>query len=433
MITTYEEALEYIHGTYAFGIKLGLENIGILLDYMDNPQDRLKFVHVAGTNGKGSTSNMISKVLQNAGYKVGLYISPYLEEFTERIQINGQQISRDDLAQVTNKVKEQTEKMMKDGHPHPSEFELVTAIGFQYFSEKDVDIVVLEVGMGGRFDATNIIKQSEVSIITTIGMDHLQYLGDTIKKIAFEKAGIIKPAGQVVLSPQSSEATQEIIRVCEERKATIYTPNLERLVLKENSLDGQKLHYKSTIWGDFDLTLSLLGEHQINNCVSALAALEILKTTGYNITISHIQNGMSSIVFPGRFEKLKDNPTIIIDGAHNEAGIDALVNTANIYVKRKVKLVLGILADKDFSSMVKKLSTIADEIYTVTPNNDRAMKSTDLAEFIKKTCPDMSVYPLSSIKEGAEIAKSAPEKDIFIFAGSLYMIGEARTHLLNNY
>ncbi|MFZ7132739.1 MAG: bifunctional folylpolyglutamate synthase/dihydrofolate synthase [Eubacteriales bacterium] len=429
---TYVEAIEFIHGTYTFGIKLGLDNIGKLLEIMGDPQDTLKFVHIAGTNGKGSTSNMISSVLQNAGYKVGLYISPYLEEFTERIQINGVQIPKERLADTTWKVKKNIEKIMQLGYPHPSEFEVVTAIGIQYFYDEMVDIVVLEVGMGGRFDATNIIQKSEVSVITSVGLDHVQYLGNTLQQIAYEKAGIIKNNGNVVLSPQSSEVTQEILKVCEVNKASVYIPNIDCITSLETSLTGQSLHYQSAEFGAFDFTLRLLGEHQIINCLTAIAVLEILVKNHYQISISAIQAGMKQVNFPGRFELLQTAPTIIIDGAHNEAGIDALISTIQKYLKKKVKIVLGILADKDFSTMIQKLSTITDEIYTVTPNNPRAMNAVQLADFIKEKCPALSVYPLSSIEESVALAKNATITDTFIFAGSLYMIGEARTYLKRN-
>lgn len=427
----YEEALAYIHGTYTFGIKLGLENITILLNYMENPHKKLKFVHLAGTNGKGSTSNMISNVLKHSGYKVGLYISPYLEEFTERIQINGNQIPKESLSKITEKVKKSTDKMISQGHPHPSEFEIVTAIGFQYFYEEKVDIVVLEVGMGGRFDATNVIDNSLLSIITSIGMDHTQYLGETLKEIAFEKAGIIKEKGNVILYPQSKVVTDEITKVCKKRNATLYSPSFEKIEVKESSLTGQTLNYLGgENFESFSFNLSLLGEHQVNNCSTALKALEILLKLGYNITIPAIKKGMSTIKFPGRFEILNINPTIIIDGAHNENGIESLVKTVKTYVGKKVNLILGILGDKDFAPMIRKLLPISDMIYTVTPNNPRAMDSKDLLFFIQTNHPDIKVKSLDTIKESAFIATQEIKDEVYIFVGSLYMIGDARTHLI---
>lgn len=426
----YDEALEFIHGTYAFGIKLGLDNIGKLLEYMDNPQDKLKYVHIAGTNGKGSTSNMISNVLKESGYRVGLFISPYLEEFTERIQINGVYISKEDLGRVSGIVKESIDKMLNDGYPHPSEFEVVTAIGLQYFYEEKVDMVALEVGMGGRFDATNIIKTPQVSIITSIAFDHMQYLGDTLEEITFEKAGIIKENGHVVLYPQGEQVEKQIREICLERNNKFYPANASILELKNASLTGQELFFKgSKNLEAFNFKLSLLGNHQILNCATALTALDVLKEKGYNISTHSIQRGMSTIRFPGRFELLKEAPTIFIDGAHNENGIDSLVNTVKTYLDKKVTLIFGVLADKDFNPMIDKLETICDKIYTVTPSNPRAMSSQELAEIIKKRHPEMEVTPLKTIKEGTDIALNGDVDDVFVFVGSLYMIGEARTLL----
>lgn len=426
----YNEALEFIHGTYAFGIKLGLDNIGKLLEYMDNPQDKLKYVHIAGTNGKGSTSNMISNVLKESGYRVGLFISPYLEEFTERIQINGTHISKEDLGRVAAMVKESIDKMMNDGYPHPSEFEVVTAIGLQYFYEKKVDIVALEVGMGGRFDATNVIKTPEVSIITSIAFDHMQYLGNTLEEITFEKAGIIKENGHVVLYPQGEQVEKQIREICVERNNEFHPANPNIIELKKTSLKGQELFFKgSKNLEAFDFKLSLLGKHQILNCTTALTALDVLKEKGYHISVDSIQRGMSTVKFPGRFELLQESPTILVDGAHNENGIDSLVNAVKTYLGNKVTLFFGVLSDKDYNPMIDKLRTISDKIYTVSPNNPRAMSSQELAEQIKKRSPEINVIPLKTIKEGVDIALNGSKEDVFIFVGSLYMIGEARTEL----
>lgn len=429
----YDETLEFIHGTYAFGIKLGLDNIGKLLEYMDNPQDKLKYVHIAGTNGKGSTSNMISNVLKESGYRVGLFISPYLEEFTERIQINGAHIPKEDLGRVATMVKESIDKMMKDGYPHPSEFEVVTAIGLQYFYEEKVDMVALEVGMGGRFDATNIIKTPEISIITSIAFDHMQYLGDTLEEITFEKAGIIKENGHVVLYPQGEQVEKQIREICMERNNKFYPVNPGIVELKKASLKGQELFFKgSKNLESFDFRLSLLGNHQILNCATALTTLDILKEKGYHISTESIQEGMSTVKFPGRFELLQETPAIFIDGAHNENGIDSLVNTVKTYLNKKVTLFFGVLADKDYNPMIDKLKMISDKVYTVSPNNPRAMSSQELAEQIKKRSPETNVIPLETIKEGVEIALKGHKDDVFIFAGSLYMIGEARTGLVSS-
>ncbi|HCX65717.1 MAG TPA: bifunctional folylpolyglutamate synthase/dihydrofolate synthase [Eubacteriaceae bacterium] len=427
----YEQALEYIHGSYQFGEKIGLENITKLLHYLDNPHKKVKCIHVAGTNGKGSTCNMISATLAKNGYKTGLYTSPYLEVFTERIQINGKQIPKKDLADTTETVKKAIDRMVLDGNPVPSEFEIVTAIGFQYFYQEKVDIVVLEVGMGGRFDATNVIDTPVLSIITTIAMDHVQYLGDTIEKIAFEKTGVIKKNIPVVVYPQAENVLQVIRNEAQKKNAPIIIPNKENVSVEKYDLFGQQIFYqkKDSPFQDLHFTLSLLGAHQSMNALVALTALEKLLEFGYRITRESIQAAMPSIQFPGRFEKLHENPTIFIDGAHNISGFLSLETTLKTYFDQKVDFVLGILEDKDYTAMVRILLPYARSISTVTPNNPRALPAKSLAENIEKTFDMKEVRAYDSIKTAALDALASEPDDVVIFVGSLYMIGEARTQV----
>lgn len=426
----YQQALEYIHGTSMFGIKLGLDNITLLLDYLGNPHKNLKCIHVAGTNGKGSTSHMISNVLINSGYKTGLYISPYLEEFTERIQIDGTKIRKEELAEITEKIKNAVSKMMKDGHPSPSEFELVTAIGFEYFNQKAVDIVVLEVGMGGRFDATNVITAPLVSVITSIGMDHTQYLGDTLEKIAFEKAGIIKPESTVVLYPQCEDVTEVIKEQAKKTNSICLFPNISDIILEDADLNGQVIFYakKASPFKDLKFSLTLLGDHQVLNCLTALTALEALVEKGYEISRDAVTESMSSIAFPGRFERISSNPLTIIDGAHNLNGFEALSKTLSRYMNKKIFVVIGILADKDYGPMLKEIAPYARKFFTVTPLNPRALPAEKLATYIISNF-NIEAEALDSIDSAAEIALNSPADDIYLFVGSLYMIGEARTSL----
>lgn len=426
----YQEALDFISSTYTFGIKLGLQNIGILLDLLDNPQEKMKHIHVAGTNGKGSTSHMIHYTLKESGYKTGLYISPFLEEFTERIQINGVKISKDRLAEVTQTVKNAIERMMEMGHPSPSEFEVVTAIGFQYFYEEKVEIVVLEVGMGGRLDATNVIKAPEVSVITTIAMDHTDYLGDTLEKIAYEKAGIIKKGCPVVLYPQQQSVLDVLIGECENKQASYRIPDFQWVTSIESNLSGQQLQYinPNSIFSPLTFKLPLLGAHQMSNSTVALAALEVLEERGYRITKETIQRGFGSLVFTGRFEKISESPLVIIDGAHNVSGFEALAKTLDQYLDQKLNVIIGILGDKDYSTMLRTILPYVKQFYTVTPDSDRALKADALAAFIKETF-DFPAIPLESTQEGARIALSMDPEEVTLFVGSLYMIGEARTAL----
>jgi dihydrofolate synthase/folylpolyglutamate synthase len=253
----YDEAMEYIHGTLKFGSKLGLHNIGMLLKLMGDPQKKLKFVHVAGTNGKGSTTAFISSILMEAGYRTGIYTSPFIQRFTERIRIGNDEISQEELADIATFVKTNVDKMLNMGENHPTEFELVTAIAFEYYCRQGCDIVVLEVGLGGRFDSTNIIDTPELAVITTISYDHMDKLGNTLPEIAFEKAGIIKPGGDVVLYGQSNEVEQVIEKACFERGATLYKSDFSDLVQHEFNIDGQIFSC-----GNYDkLKITLLGNH----------------------------------------------------------------------------------------------------------------------------------------------------------------------------
>lgn len=431
----YEQALEFIHGTYKFGEKIELKNITALLEELGNPQDKMKYVHVAGTNGKGSTCAMISNVLVNAGYKTGLYISPYLEKFTERIQLNNTPISEEDLIENTLEVKAAIERMLSKGLPHPSEFEVVTAIGFNYYAKQNVDIVVLEVGMGGRFDATNVIKTNEASVIVSLSFDHQAYLGNTLEEIAFEKAGIIKPDTDVcvyALNPQSTHDV--IIKRANELGARVHICNPDDIQMLSTGIDGQKVLYKKadSVLGVSELTLSLLGKHQLYNALNALNALEILKQKGWNITPEAVQKGLATVAFTGRFEILNRQPVILIDGGHNIDGITAFTNNIKMYfADKKVVLFYGMLSDKQVDESLDLLTSIAKKIYTLTPEDDRAVPAQEMAKHIK----DKYNIDATALDDFADIAKylDLSQKDeVYAFTGSLYMIGEART-VINNF
>lgn len=427
----YEEAIEYIHSTYKFGTKLGLDNITRLMELLGNPQDKLKIIHIAGTNGKGSTSNMLHDVLCAAGYKVGLYISPFLEEFTERIQINKEQIEKDDLARTTDLVKSKIEIMISEGNNHPTEFEVVTAIGFQYFYEKHVDFLMLEVGMGGRFDATNVIKESLLSIITSISLDHVQYLGDTLEKIAFEKSGIIKEKGDVVVYPQDFRIIEVIRKQASLKNAEIFETNKNDIELLDTDLLGQNINYlKDDIFKLGTFKLSLLGEHQIYNCLTVLRALELLKDKGFDIKEENIIKGLGSCKFPGRFEVINQNPLIIIDGGHNISGIQSFAKAIKKHLNnRKIVIFYGMLKDKNPSTLIDNLITISKKIYTLTPNSPRAMTAGDLSKLINEESNMMLSEPLNTVDEAINIIEDTKDDECFAFVGSLYMLGEVRTKL----
>lgn len=426
----YNEAINFIHSTYKFGSKLGLDNIKRLTELLGNPQDSFKIIHVAGTNGKGSTSNLIHDVLMASGYKTGLFISPYLEEFTERIQINKTHIDKESLSRITSLIKEKIEIMIKEGYNHPTEFEVVTALGFKYFEEQKIDFLILEVGLGGRFDATNVVKNTLISVITSISYDHMQYLGDTLEKIAFEKAGIIKTNSNVVIYPQSDEIKNVIKQIAFERDTRIHEVNASDYELISSDLNGQIFKYlKTDVFNLNDAKINLLGEHQILNSLTVLRVLEILKNLGYNITECSIKEGFLSCRFQGRFEIVNQKPLIILDGGHNINGIEYFSKAINKYFKdKKIILFYGMLEDKNPEDVIDYLTSLSKEIYTLTPDNPRAMKAVEMAELIKKHS-NIKVTPLSDTNEIIHVLKTINKDEVVAFVGSLYMIGGVRTIL----
>jgi len=423
----YNEALEYIHGTKKFGSKLGLDNIRELLKLLDNPHRKLKFIHVAGTNGKGSTSSYVTSILSESGYRVGLFTSPYLERFNERIKINDQDISDNRLAEVTLMVKEKVQEMIKNGYNHPTEFEIVTAIAMQFYMEENVDFVVLEVGLGGRYDSTNVIEDSLVSIITTISMDHTDILGDTLGKIASEKAGIIKENGFVVSYPQEEEAQVVISEIARNKNAKLDVVPVDNMVIEEISEYGCKFdfYYKNyTLKG---LEIQLVGKHQAFNASTALTAILLLKDRGIiEISEDEIRRGLKKTKWTGRLEVIKRQPTFLIDGAHNIQGIHALKSTIKeLFKYKKLILGIGILADKDVYNMTSELVTMADKVIVTEANIFRALKAEELGKIVEKYNDNYIVE--SNLEKAIDKAfELADEDDLIIFSGSLYLIGDVR-------
>lgn len=423
----YKEALHYIENTGKFGMNFGLQRIERLCELLGNPEKKLKVIHVGGTNGKGSTTTFISSILANQGYRVGIYTSPYIERFTERIKINSDEISEEDVARLVNELVPHIDKIVEEGLEHPTEFEIITAAAFKYFAEKEVDFVVLEVGLGGRFDATNVVIPL-ISTITTISYDHVGVLGNTLDKIASEKAGIIKEGRPVVLYPQEKEAMDVLVETAKQKNAKIYYVTDKDFNITSDTVDGivfdvkGKKEYKG-------IKINLLGAHQVMNSMTALSAIDTLMDEGYEISDEAIYKGFEAARWPGRFEVLSTSPYVVLDGCHNIQGIAALVNAVRKYFGDKtIKIACGILKDKDYSDMVKNLASIGSEFITVTPNSDRALAAEDLkAVFESHGKP---AYAANSIEEAVKKGLEITNKDeVLIFCGSLYMIGEARTTL----
>lgn len=426
------EAINYIEATNKFGTRLGLESMKNLLNEMGNPQDKLKFVHIAGTNGKGSTSAMIANTLKTAGYNTGLFTSPFLEKFNERIQLNNVPIDDDSLIAATSFVKEKINILLAQGEPNPTEFELVTAVGLQFFYQKKADIVVLEVGMGGRLDATNIIKDPVAVAIMSISLDHTDYLGETLAEIAFEKASIIKEGTDVVVYPQVPEALKAILDFAKTKNAPALVVNPDDIAIKSFDGHAQILNYSGDHLDLDEFELKLLGSHQALNCLTALEVIALLIKKGYHITTDQIKTALSTVTFPGRFEIFLDSPVVLIDGAHNSNGIQAFVKNIGLYFpEKKVNLYFGMLADKDIEESLSYLVPIATTIHTLTPNSDRAMPAETMAALIHDRY-GKTVDFYDTMDEAVKSIDLAQKDDINVFVGSLYMIGEARTLIRKN-
>jgi dihydrofolate synthase/folylpolyglutamate synthase len=425
------EAIAYIESTHKFGTRLGLESMTELLEAMDNPQKKLKFIHIAGTNGKGSTSTMTATILKEAGYKTGLFTSPFLEKFNERIQINNSPISDEGLVSATAFVKERIEIMLKQGKPHPTEFEMVTAVGLQYFYQEQVDLVVLEVGMGGRLDATNIIENPLAVVIMSISMDHTDYLGNTLAEIAFEKASIIKENSDVVVYPQEAEALKAIEDFAASKNARIVYVNPNDIDIIDHHTGIQTLNYLGDHLTLKSFDLKLLGSHQALNCLTALEVIALLKQKGYAISDVAITRALSTVVFPGRFEIFSESPVILIDGAHNSNGIQAFVKNMDLYFpSRNINLYFGMLEDKDIEESLTHLVPMAKKIHTLTPNSDRALPAREMAKLIKDSYQKEVTFH-DTIKEAVDSIDLSNTEAVNVFVGSLYMIGESRTHIRN--
>jgi len=420
----YDEALEYIHGTMRFGSKLGLQNIANLLELMGNPHKQLKYIHIAGTNGKGSTTAMITRILQEQGYRVGMYTSPYIEDFRERIQINGEYITKEALASLTGRIKEFVQIMVDKGLNHPTEFEIITALAFQYYFEQKCDYVVLEVGMGGRFDATNIIDCPLVSVITAISMDHMEYLGNTLDKIAFEKCGIIKENGIVVVYPEQAPEVMEVIRnVSQQRHAEVLKADCSEVFHLSDSLQGIEFSYKQYK----NLRLSIIGRHQVLNAVTAITAIEALREYhGVAVSKDSIMKGLSKVQWPGRLEVLSQNPLFIIDGAHNFAGIQALKSFIDNYIKdRRIILVIGMLADKEYEKSVAEIAPTAHSVVATMPVSSRALDGNELGKVASKYCKNVVVE--NDYKKAVMLAmQNMKDGEAVLCCGSLYLVGYVR-------
>ena len=421
----YEQALEYIAATNWRGSKPGLERIRVLCSLLKNPQKDLKFIHVAGTNGKGSVCAFISSILYKAGYKTGLFTSPYIEVFNERMQINGRNIPDEELAQITEYIKPFADSMADP----PTEFELNTAIALEYFKRNKCDIVILEAGMGGELDSTNVIGSPELAIIMHIALDHTEILGDTIEKIAKTKAGIIKSGCSVVLYKQEENVAQVIRERCCEVGAELYVSEPEAIEWMDADIRRQLFRYKS--FGT--LAIPLIGSYQLENAAAALKAVEVLRKKGWRISTSCAADGLESTSWPGRFEVLRRKPFFIVDGGHNVDGITATAKSLEkIFRDEKIIIIFGVMADKDYDKMLDILLPRASEVLCVAPDNERALGAEDLAKAVRGKGTPASAY--DSVEDAVDAAFEKAKHVMPVCAvGSLYMVGDIKRYVNENY
>lgn len=416
---TCEQAINYLYSRLKFGSVPGLERIAALCELLGNPQDKLKFIHVAGTNGKGSVCTMMSRMLINAGYKTGLYTSPYVMDFRERMQINGEMIPEDELGALMDEIKPKVEELDKKGIT-PTEFEVLTSLAFLYYYRNNCDIVVLEVGLGGLCDSTNIIKPPELSIIMSISYDHTNILGKTIEEIAFQKSGIIKDGSPVVLYPQIYPQARSIIKnTAEAKHCKLYEADKSKIEIIKSDIFGSEFMY-----GGIKISVSLIGSQQILNAATAFEAGRALQERGYRLTDENILHGIKSAKIAARTQIVSKEPLIVIDGGHNVDGINALCdNLKNIFSDYGIIAVIGMLKDKDVDTSVKMLAPMCKKMITVTIDNPRSMSAEELKDKIMPYCADVTAVANSA--EAFNTAKKELAKgDMLLVCGSLYLASE---------
>lgn len=417
---TAQEAEQRIHEQAWIGRTPGLDRTRELLGRLDDPHKDLKFVHITGTNGKGSTAAMVSNVLRRAGFKTGLYTSPHLWHFGERFQVNGTPIADEDLGRITQRVLDAAQNMTDPA----TEFELMTGVAMLYFKEQGCDLVVLEVGLGGRLDSTNIIPAPEVAVMTNLGLEHTDQLGDTLELIAKEKAGIIKPGCRAVLYHQSREVEQVVEDVCREKGVELTITDLDSVKVDKICPEGQYFHYCGEKYH-----IPMVGGYQVCNAATAIEVIKALRRGGWDIPEQALREGLSTASWPGRMELAHRSPDLVIDGGHNPQCMEAIAHSLpQLYPGKKIHFLVGVMGDKDYPDMIGKILPLAHSFVTLTPDSPRALSAQDLARFLEEK--GAKATPCESVEEGLRtvLAQAGPE-EVICACGSLYMVGELR-HLL---
>lgn len=417
----FAEAEQYIHSFTRFGSQLGLERMAELLRRIGNPQDQLHFVHIAGTNGKGSTAKMTSTILKEAGYTVGMYISPFVVDFRERFQVNNHMIEKSEFSALVEFIDPYVKELASEGQ-QVTEFEVITAIAFEFFRRRKCDIVALEVGLGGRFDATNVIRTPDCAVICSISLDHTDILGDTIAEIAFEKAGIIKENTDVVTYPlQEPEALAVFLEQCQKSNSRLIQPNPGAIEILESGVLGSRFVYDGRTY-----KLRLAGKHQIYNAAAVIETMKVLRKKGFSVSDNAIYQGIKKAAFPARFEIMSRHPLIIVDGAHNRQAAASLAQTLDKLEASPKIAVMGMMADKDYRSAVASIGSKCEEIITIpVPCNPRAVDPVLLAEAAGPYCKTVATIPDYDVALETALSR-AGEKGAVIICGSFYMASDMR-------
>ena len=415
----YQQAVDYIESPALPRGRYGLERLKQALELLGNPQHKVRFVHVAGTNGKGSCAAMLASVLKEAGYRTGLYISPHLRRYNERMQVDGVDISDDDLIRAAQRVKEVCEQLGGT----PIVFEVLTLMALWYFAERRCDFVVLEVGIGGKLDATNCIPAPAAALIAQLGFDHTETLGNTIEEIAAQKGGIAKSGSQLVMAEQEPAALRVVEQLCREQGCGFTVADPERLQVLSTSPEGQRLRDRT--YGE--LLLPLAGFHQVKNAANVLTVVEVLKGEGFAIPDRAVRQGIESTVWPARFERLSRSPDFILDGGHNPQCVQAAVQALqDYYPGKKVVFLTGMMKDKDSAAMLAKMAEVAKAFVCLHADSERAFGAQELAREIENTL-SLAAYPAASAQEGCALAQRlAGEQGVVCALGSLYLAGEIR-------
>lgn len=420
---TYQQAIDKINSRLLFGMQPGLDRIRALLSLLGNPQNTMKYVHVCGTNGKGTLCTLTASVLQQSGYKTGKNISPYVLCFRERFQIDGRMITEEELAREMDVIWPAVEQLDGQG-VSVSEFELVTAVAFHWFAGNRCDIAVMEVGMGGLHDATNVIPTPEAVAMMSISLDHTAWLGDTVEQIAREKSGVIKEGGRVVLYPEQAPGVRTVVQeACRERHAELIVPDMDRVELLSESLEGTSLRADG-----LELRTPFLGRHQVKNAATALAVAEVLRSRGWNIPDSALREGFAQAFIPARMEILSRRPLCLLDGGHNPGCAAVLGDALKRFVPGRRVAIVGMLADKDSAAALELVGPLFSRLIAVTPASPRALSAQELAKTARRFCQE--VQAAQSCSQALDLAlEDLQPEDALIVCGSFYLAGEIREML----